>query len=264
MGLLRLLQTSRNVGTIRAIVGVTFVLLLAQPAMAAASSASAVPPAITVTGNVFDPLTRDRAPIAGARIEFIETHGDRLLAVATSDEQGVYSVSLETGGKPISAYVRASKEGRVTSLIFPPDPLTTDLAPCAAFERTRGCILVALLTPMGADAMARFAGVMRDPAKGEVLSIAADCSSRGVPVEGATVEISPKPEQVVYTHGPFPAPGAEATDSSGRSFGFNIKPGRATIQAHYPDRSTGVAQVLVEAGAITIASTLPQNAHCAR
>jgi len=173
-------------------------------------------------------------------------------------------VALVTGGKPLDIYVRATKEGRVTTLIFPPDPLTGDIVPCSPFHGTRGCILVASLTPAKAAAMAGFAGVTRDPARGEVLVIASDCTAGGAPVAGATVAIAPRPERLVYTQGPFPAPGATATDASSRAFGFNIAPGPATIRARYPDGDTGIAHVRIEVGAITIASTLPQNGGCAR
>jgi hypothetical protein len=244
-------------------------LLFAQPALAAPPAAGAVPPVIIVSGRAFDPLARDPVtgeglPVVGATIEFFATHGDRPLAVTTSGANGIYTVTLATGGKPVDAYVRASKEGRVPSLIFPPDPLAADIAPCSPFHGTRGCILIAMLTPGAANFMAAKAGIVRDPARGETLLIASDCSVKGAPVAGATVAIAPRPERLVYTQGPFPAPGAQATDSSGRVFGFNSKPGPATIVTHYPDGGTGVAQVRIEAGAITIASTLPRNAHCAR
>jgi hypothetical protein len=93
-----------------------------------------------------------------------------------------------------------------------------------------------------------------------VLLIAADC--QGVPVAGATVAMAPKPEHLIYTAGPFPAPDAQATDGSGRVFGFNIAAGRTTSKAVYPDGGTGIAHIRVEAGAITIASTLPHSARC--
>ena len=244
----------------RMLVGIIATLLVAHPALAA--PAVVVAPVITVTGNVFDPLTR--TPVAGASVEFIERHSGRLLASTLSDAAGLYTVTIETGGKPVDVYVRATKEGRVTTLVFPPDPLTADLAPCEPFAGTRECILIASLAPAAADVMAGFAGVTRDPARGEALVIASDCTSKGAPVMGATLAIAPKAEQVVYTAGPFPAPLTAATDASGRAFGFNIKPGMATIRATYPNGDTGVSQVRVEAGAITIASTLPKNANCAR
>ena len=60
------------------------------------------------------------------------------------------------------------------------------------------------------------------------------------------------------------APDAHATDASGRAFGFNIAAGRTTIKTVYPDGRIGTARVRIEAGAITIASTLPQQSHCSR
>ncbi len=271
MTLLHSLKMVRIVRIMGAIAGVVQALFIAQSAAASTSlpahqaalqpmpTTPTIPSTITVTGNVFDPLMR--VPIADAQVEFIATGNDRVLAVATSDDHGVYRVTLPTNGKPIDAYVRASKAGRVTSLIFPPEPLRTDMVPCAPFQGTRGCILVALLTPAEADSVAGLAGVTRDAAKGEVLLIAADC--QGVPVAGATVALAPKPERLVYTAGPFPAPDAQATDGSGRAFGFNIPAGPTTIKTLYPDGSIGIAHIQVEAGAISIASTLPHGARCA-
>ena len=261
MALMRPQGTSRSVGIIAAIIGIAAALLFAQPALAGGAPAvGTVPPVITVTGKAFDPFRQ--APVVGAEVAFVSTEGGRPLATATSDLAGVYSVSLETGGKPLDVYVRATAAGRVTSLIFPPEPLTSDLAPCPPFAGTTGCILVAMLTAPAAGLVASFADIERDPTKGEVLFIAADC--KGTPVAGATIAISREPERLVYTQGPFPNPAAQATDSSGRAFAFNIEPGRATVRARYPDGSIGVAHVLVEAGAITIASALPLNAQCGR
>ncbi len=262
----------RTVCFVWVLVGVAQAFLVAQPLAAstyvaahqatgeAVPTASLVAPTITITGNVFDPFTR--APVGQAQVEFIAADTNRVLAVATSDDHGVYSVTLTTDGKPVDAYVRASKAGRVTTLVFPPEPLHSDMVPCAPFQGTRGCILVALLTPNAANTVAGIAGVTRDGAKGEVLLIAASC--QGVPVAGAAVAMAPKAERLVYTAGPFPAPDAQATDASGRAFGFNIAAGRTTIKTVYPDGGIGTALVRVEAGAITITSTLPQQAHCAR
>ncbi len=262
MSRIRRLTAWPAVRAVCALVVVAALLSVAQPAPAAAATlaGSTVPPVITITGNVFDPFAR--TPVAGAHVAFVERGRERILATSISDAQGVYSVALATGGKPIDAYVRATRAGRVTTYIFPPAPLTTDMAPCPPFAGTLGCILVAMLTDTAADDMAGFAGVTRDPTRGEVLFIAANC--QGIPVAGATVAIAPHPEQLVYTRGPFPAWDATATDSTGRSFGFNLEPGPATVRSKYPDGRTGVTQVLIAPGAITIASTLPQNAHCTR
>ncbi len=265
LAFLHALIASRNTRIIAAILGVVPVLLLAQPAVAASPSVpsrSSERDTITIEGTTFSPLTRDPnlAPIPGTKVEFIDALTNKPIAKTISEAGGVYTIELPFDGKPIHAYMRGSIDGYLTTLVFPPQPLTHDIGDCPPFVHTDDCMNVALLTAAQANFVAGLGAVQRVPAKGEVLFLAAGCD--GTPVAGATIEIAPKPETVVYTNGPFPNPGAEATDSSGRAFGFNLKPGKATIVARYPDGSTGVSRVRIEAGAITIASTFPQRAHC--
>lgn len=253
-------QTAR---VCRAMLGIASILLLAHPAMASSSATtgrSSANETITIEGTAFSPLSGKL--IEGAIIEFIDARTDRRIAGTISGAKGAYTIDLPFDGRPINAYIRGSADGYLTTLVFPPQPLTHDVGDCPPFVQTNDCMNVALLTDAQADRVAGAAGVERDPAKGEVLFLAAGCN--GKPVAGATIRIAPKPETIAYTRGPIPNPSADATDSSGRVFGFNIQPGKATIVARYPDGSTGVTQVRIEASAVTIASTFPLNAHCSQ
>ena len=260
---LHALRADHSVGINRTIMAIALVLLLGQ-ATVATSAAKATSPlesgVITIEGTVFSPLTREM--IGGANVEFIDSRTGQVIAETTSSAMGVFTIDLPFDGKPIEAYMRGSKDGFLTTLVFPPEALTHDIGDCPPFVHTNDCMNIALLTDAQADFMAGLAGVERDPAMGEVLFLAVGCDGR--PVAGATIAIAPKPEVIAYTNGPFPNPSAEATDGSGRAFGFNMKPGRATIRVRYPDGSTGISHIRIEANAVSIASTFPQNAHCSR
>ena len=216
------------------------------------------PATITVQGNVFDPF--ERGPVEGAEVAFVEKSTGAVLATDTSNAEGQYEAVLETGGRPLDVFLRATHPGRVTTQVFPPEPLTEDVPFCPPFAGTIGCLSVALLTDAAADRIASFGDVTRNPERGEVLAIVADCD--GLPVEGATVEVAPVPHPLLYTSGPLPSTAAQATDSTGRVFGYNLEPGPIKIRAHRDGAFLGAAQAAAGPGEIAIASTVPPPAQC--
>ena len=100
---------------------------------------------------------------------------NHLANVAMSGPQGAFSMaSVPTGGTPVDGYVKMSKAGDRTTLVFPPDPFVANLAgiPMLTFTDTPNGGAFAFITGL--------AGVTQDAGKGVMTLEITDCANKPI------------------------------------------------------------------------------------
>lgn len=210
------------------------------------------PESITVTGRTNAPTAQGSNPVADVVIEaFTVADGTTPIATATSDAQGEFTLTIDTGEEPVDGYVRATDAGYLVTYVWPPAPLTADVASMPVLllsESTLG-----LFPLLGAPE--------QDPAKGMMGLVVMDCA--GDPIEGATVTVTGN-GTVVYTNDGLPAAGATATDASGVVLIFNIDPGEVTVDGTAMGMSLRDRVVTVLANTVTTTVIAPGPIDTAR
>ncbi len=178
------------------------------------------PPTVTLSGGVFSidiPPSQD--PVEGAIVELHRASNDRLLddnAPGGTPVDGTYSLTGRTRGTPLEAYLRAEAEGLVTTRLYPPIPVFTDvpMVPLPMFTP----IVVSFLSPD------------QEPENGIVVVIVLDCA--GQPIAGATVTSTPESGDVIYADDTgVPDQDATSTGAQGLAFLINVPAGPVTVDA---------------------------------
>ena len=217
---------------------------------------ASVPATLTLEGRAFDPISQHS--VIGASVEIYDRQTDALLgSTTTAGSNGEYSITLSTGGRGLDVYFVTSATGFTTTRLYPPEPITQDVEVCPPFAGTIDCLSLALLTPGARAFIASQGGVTIDPARAEILYIAAGCD--GQPRAGLTAKFRPKGGEVRYASGPFPDASRSDTDPFGRIFAYNLPPGNIKIKARDGNKLFAKTKVDALAGESTIVSTLPKR-----
>lgn len=181
-----------------------------------------------------------QAPLEGATIEAFRVSGGAALATTTSDADGIYSLSLETGGTPLDGYLKGTSAGRLDTYLYPPRPLSVD--------RTGATMLI--VNQQTLDLLGTLGGVSQDAAKGFVGLIVQD--GAGTSVAGATVTITPAgTARVIYAVDSLPNQNATATDASGTVYIANTNTGDVTVDAMMGSTNFHEHTLNARAGVIT-------------
>ncbi len=176
-----------------------------------------VPAMITIAGTAFDSGQNSSTPLAGVAITLKNRADDSMLASATSDAQGKYSMSVSTGGHPVDAYILATMSGYTDAASFPAGPFTADNMKADSN----------LVTTSNFGLLSLYTG--QQSSNGIVVAEILDASSMAV--AGAVVSSTPAAGSVLYSNSSgMPASGA-STNTDGTSFLVNVPPGPISISA---------------------------------
>ena len=174
---------------------------------------------VTLSGGVFAVDIGSQEPVEGALVELRRAATDRVLddnAPGGTPADGTYSLTGRTRDNPLEAYIRSEAEGLVTTRLYPPIPITTDLA------------MVPL--PMFAPIVVQFLSPDQEPENGIIVVIVLDCS--GTPIPGATVSSEPEAGDVLYADNTgVPDQGATSTADQGLAFLINAPGGPLVVNA---------------------------------
>jgi len=157
------------------------------------------PAQVTIGGIVGDPFSN--TGIAGARLEALRQSDDVSIGTAETGADGSYSAILPTGGVALPVYARVTEASHVTTLDYPPGPLTED-------NPDFGIVAV---TPNELKLVATLSGATLDPEAGVVAVVFVDCAF--TPLEGVSVTFDPPPGTLVYLEGNLPSVTATETDA---------------------------------------------------
>lgn len=177
---------------------------------------------------------------------------DGSLDTTTSDSAGVYALSVPTGGSPLDGYVNGTKSGFIDSYLYPPQPLSNDLAniPVLMVSTTVWAFLPVLSH-----------GATQPNGSGFIGLLVVDCN--GNPVAGATVTCSGSNMVRYISNGAIGDPAdpnmpVTTTDSSGLALIFDVTPGNAvTVDATADGHDYAQHNIKVRADVVTTTVVAP-------
>lgn len=188
----------------------------APPPADARIDAPPAPPMITVTGTALSRGTSGSTPVADALIQiFRDTNESTPLAMTTTNAQGVFTLTVATGGVAVEGFLKATKATFKDTYLYPPGPIAADTtAP------------VNMIATSLWDTLSTLAMGNQMDGNGLIALIVVDGSAAtSMPVAGATVSSNPAATAVRYSGAlglPSPQPTATATD--GLAYLFNVRP----------------------------------------
>lgn len=174
---------------------------------------------VTLSGGVFSIDIAGQEPVEGAIVQLRRAANDRVLddnAPGGTAADGTYSLTGRTRGNPLEAYLHATADGLVTTRLYPPIPVTTDVP------------MVPL--PMFSPIVVNFISPDQEPENGIVVLIVLDCS--GQPIPGATVSSTPEAGGVIYADDTgVPDQAATSTGAQGLAYLVNVPAGDVEVNA---------------------------------
>ena len=177
-----------------------------------------IPSMITVSGVVMEQTTSGATPLAGVALNaFIIGNDATPIATATTDAQGAYTASVTTNGKPVDAYLKATKTGYVDSYVYPAAPLTANFA---------GANIGIVSTSTFGTLRSILGGTA---GKGMMIMIVSDPNNN--PISGATVATAPASASYRYLDANGQPFGTTSTNPTGVAFAIDVPPGNVTVNA---------------------------------
>ncbi len=183
---------------------------------------------ITLSGSV---ITVDQQ-VLGATIDVLSRADGSVLATTTTDRNGRFEVTLETGGLPLEVTLRESLDGYVTNRRSPP-PLVDDLE----------LFLDVLFRPDELDALAQDVGLARDSSAGILALETVDCA--GVRLFNPDIGLEPAP------------PTRDETLVFGIAMFFDVPPGELEVTGAFESHAWGPVAAESVAGEITLVRLAP-------
>lgn len=200
---------------------------------------------VTVAGSVFTVDAGGQSPVEGAVVQIRRSSNDRVLDTngpTGTPADGSFSLTANTRGVPLEAYLRARAEGFITTRLYPPIPFSADVA--------------SVPLPIFNPVIINFLAPDQEPDNGLLLVIVVDCS--GNPIQGATVSSTPEAGQVLYASDTgLPDDQATSTASSGLAFLINVPAGAVTVSASASGETLLEHDVTSVAGEITTTVVVP-------
>jgi hypothetical protein len=181
------------------------------------------PAQITISGQATAQDTSGSTALAGVTVAAFRTSDENTaIATTTTDAQGNYSLTLETGGVAIDGYLKATKGGYKETYLYPPYALAMDFDKASILMVNQGTW----------DSLSQIAQGNQQDGNGVIGLVVTDGAN---PVGGAVVSSTPAATPVRYNApvGSLVIPSADATETytEGVASIFNAAPGQLTVSA---------------------------------
>lgn len=202
------------------------------------------PPEVTFSGFAVETTVGPPTPQEGVLIEIFAADDETTPAGSTTtDANGQWSVTVETGGVAFDGFVRASKAGLIDTYVYPSAPLVAD------FEN----VAVNQVTLATFDTLANtLCRAMTDETKATIAVRIDD--SAGEPVGGAVVTSNPAAASDCYNADTgFPDPDAASSAADGLGFLFNVEPGNVSVTATADGHSFQTTRLKARVGVLNTA-----------
>jgi hypothetical protein len=173
------------------------------------------PNPISVSGNTFTLTLGGTQALAGTPVALFV--GASMIASASANGSGAFTMNVPTNGAPVDGFLRAQSGGYLDTYLYPPAPLA---------ESTTAAQML-LLDSSTFGTLQSLAGVTQQSGKGFVIVLVLDC--QGKPVGGATVTAASG--SVRYDSGGQPSSNASSTDTDGLAYVFNTTAGNVQVGA---------------------------------
>ncbi len=183
-----------------------------------------VPTMITISGTASSRGLGGTTPVDGAMIAaFASSDEANPVATATTDAQGNFSLTITTSGAALDGFLKATKSGMKTSYLYPPAPVSADLA----------MVPMNMLTTGNYDTLSTLAQGNQQPTNGLIaMLVLSGPDLTSTPVAGATISSSPASNPYRYNGGTgLPSSQSTSTQADGIGYAFNAPVGAITVSA---------------------------------
>ena len=196
---------------------------------------------ITISGVVSERNTTTTTPTAGVVVTAYKASDDSVVAMATSDAMGKYSITVTTNGSALDGYLKATHTGDLDTYLYPPAPVSADFAGASVNLITSGTFDLVANTLCAGNQMAT---------NGAMAVEVIDAAMAVVP--GAVVTSTPAASKVCYNMGGFPNKNATMTDTDGIAYMLNVPPtGTVSVTATKTGSTFASHSVKARPGAFT-------------
>lgn len=192
----------------------------------------------TITHSVLTP-----APDSGAKVRAFKTGTVAALDSATTGANGLYSITLTTGGTPVDGYIQVTKSGYLDTYGYPAQPLTANATQS-----------VLLLTSSEFTTLSGFAGATHVAGKSTIAVVVQNCD--GQPIAGAMVTSTPA-GTVRYNSSGAPSSSATSTSADGVAYILNVDAGDVQVSASGGGHTLRAHTVNARADALVITAITP-------
>lgn len=183
-------------------------------------------------------------PEQGATIAAYSTSDENTaLATTMTDASGNFTLMIPTTGAAINGFLKATKNGFVTSYLYPPSPITGDLA----------MVPMNMLTTSNYGTLYSLAQVGQMSGKGTIgVLVVGGAELTSPPVGGATITTSPGSGAYKYNGGSgLPSGSATMTNTDGLSYAMNAPVGAITVTASKSGSTFKTTSLSVHADSLT-------------
>ena len=198
---------------------------------------------IAISGTATKRMLLDTTPAAGVTVNaYRNSDANTSVAMATSDANGMYTMTITTGGTAIDGYLKATLAGFVDTYLYPPAPLTADFDSASLNMVDQNTIDVLSGT---------FCGSQQEATNAVVAVLVVDANN--APIGGASVSSSPEAVKNCYNAGGGGVPDktATVTDTDGIAYLVNLPAGQVTVSASKSGLSFSSHEVNARAGVLT-------------
>jgi len=205
------------------------------------------PTMVTLSGVASSRGLGGATPEAGVTIAAYSTADENTpLAMATTDAAGVFTLTITTTGTAINGYLQATKNGFITSYLYPPSPIAANLA----------MIPMNMIATNLWDTFSNLATGGQLPANGLVAMIVVGGTElTSPPVAGATISSTPAASPYRYNNANgLPNKDPVATAADGIGYAFNTPVGAVMVTA--AKSGSTFKTTTVKARAMTLTQTL--------
>jgi hypothetical protein len=204
------------------------------------------PPAasvVTITGVASARNTQGSAPEVGVLVAaYAKSNENTPLAMSTTDAAGAFTLSISTSGTAVDGFLKATKTGFATSYLYPPTPISADLAmvPMNMLTTT----LFDLLYSISQTSPISGTGVV-------AVLVVGGAELTSPPVPGATIETSPASPSYRYNSMQgLPNKDVTVTAADGIGYAMNAPPGTMTVTAKKSGSTFKTTSIKVHADAL--------------
>lgn len=199
---------------------------------------AAVASHLTLSGTTTEQGQSGASTVGNATLAVYRASDDSMVATATSDASGHFSIPIDS--TPLDGYLKVTKSGYVDSYIYPASPWIQD-----------STVETNMLTSATFGLLVTFAG--GDSAKGVIIAIVVDAT--GNPVSGAKVQSTPAAGVYKYSDGSGAPAGNISTPADGTAFFLSVPLGSVMVQAtksgapafhEHPVKARGGALVITQ------------------
>ncbi|HLL23161.1 MAG TPA: hypothetical protein VK427_13575 [Kofleriaceae bacterium] len=198
----------------------------------------------TISGTATSRNLGGSSPEAGVLVAaYAKTDENTPIAMGTTDASGVFMLTITSNGTALDGFLKATKSGFTTSYLYPPRPVTADLA----------MVPMNMLTTGNFDTLYTLAAVSKTPNTGVIgLVVLSGPDFSSTPVEGAKITTDPSSPAYRYNSPQgLPTSQGTMTVADGLAYAFNAPAGAISVSATKSGSTFKPTTLSVRADALT-------------